>query len=74
MTVIAKRKQKLDTVALRAHTLSFHCSDIWEPMQITYGEAGPSKGDLWRGWVALLSKLWVIEIFHILMRMLMTLV
>ena len=74
MTIIANGKQKPDTVALRAHTLSFHCSDIREQGQVIYGDAGPSKADLWRGGVALLSKLWVIEIFHILMRMLMTLV
>ena len=42
MTVIANRKQKLDIVALRIHTLSFHCSDIWEVVQVIYGEAGPS--------------------------------
>ena len=34
----------------------------------------PVKGNLWGWGVALLSKLWVIEVFHILMRMLMTLV
>lgn len=74
VTVIANGKQKPDIVALRADSLSFHCSDIWERVQVIYGGEGPSKGDLWRGRVALLSKLWVIEIFHILMRMLMTLV